>query len=334
MPAPNGFEIPPRARSQQRPEGNRPTLQPFEEIFAEVEAEFSQRDRTRSAGERLPGSRTYLHGLSRDRRREAEGGAAPYQPRDRQATPELSSSSLETIQSELTRLRRRLQRDWSPHRASGFALRDSINTHLPDVAGLRARQAAASTSDLDFDLFDFGGPSDTTVRHEAQSERVPLPPFLLRSLRARRQATFGHREGTSDIAGELGNYAGDFDLDMSYEGLLALSERLGEVKRRGATDEALSQGLSLFVYTKITSDATSVEDRETRCAICLEDYEEQDKCARSTKCGHALHQECLTVSSRGSAYLRSALLICNARRLGCAGTIHAPFAAKPRYNLS
>lgn len=291
-----GVNRPLRPRAQQRPASNRPTLQPFEEIFAEVEAEFSQRDRTRSAGERSAGSRAFLHGLSRYRSREAEGGAAPYQPRERQATPELSTSSLETIQSELARLRQRLQRDWSPHR-SGFALQDSTNTHLPDIAGLRARQSVSPLSD--FDLFDFNASTtDNRDNSEGQTgDRVPLPPFLLRSLRARRQATFGHREGSDDVAGELGNYAGDLDLDMSYEGLLALSERLGEVKRRGATDEALSRGLTLFMYTKTPLEITSLQERETRCAICLEDYEEQDKCAKSTKCGHALHEECLTVSS-------------------------------------
>lgn len=284
------IHMPSRARVPRRSAASRPTLQPFEEIFAEVEAEFSQRDRTRSAGERIPGPRPFLHGLSRDRRREAEGGIAPYQPRERQVSPELSTSSLETIQSDLARLRRRLQRDWSPHR-SGFALQDSTNTHLSDIAGLRGRQSVSPTSD--FGLFDFGAP--TNAREGSAGDRAPLPPFLLRSLRARRQATFGHREGSDDIAGELGNYAGDLELDMSYEGLLALSERLGEVKRRGATDEALSSGLTLFAYAKTTLGEHSIEDRETRCAICLEDYEDQDKCAKSTRCGHALHEECLTV---------------------------------------
>lgn len=284
--------MPLRSRSQQRSDGTRPTLQPFEEIFAEVEAEFSQRDRTRSATERLPGTRSFVHGLSRDRRREAEEGAIPYEHRERQATPELSTSSLETIQSELTRLRRRLQRDWSPQR-SGFALQDSNNTRLSDIASLRARDSASPDPDFDIPDFDVSG---SASRREVAGERVPLPPFLLRSLRARRQATFGHRENENDIAAELGNYAGDLDLDMSYEGLLALSERLGEVKRRGATSEALSRGLVLFNFVKSTLDVTGLEEeRETRCAICLEDYEEQDKCAKSTKCGHALHEDCLTV---------------------------------------
>ncbi|KAK9895277.1 hypothetical protein P389DRAFT_90801 [Cystobasidium minutum MCA 4210] len=267
---------------------SRPTLRPFEEIFARVEAEFAQRDRTNAPGERSSGTRDFLQGLSRQRREEIEAPLSPEAPRA-SSTASLALQ-IDRYRAEVERLRQHMQRDWSPHR-SGFALQDSSNTGLPDIAGLRARLSGDLPS-FDSDLFGDSTTRSTASRPSAsESSRTPLPPFLLRTLRTRGQPLFGQREGAVGIGTDPRDWMGDSDIDLSYESLMAISERLGDVRRRGATEEALARGLTIYKYT---TTSTASADGETRCAICLEDYEESDEIARSNKCNHALHNNCFS----------------------------------------
>lgn len=234
----------------------RPVLQPFEEIYAEVEAEFANRDRTRPTGGRpLSRHRTRREGVMQDLLADLDtfvgtSGAAPRRSRESLA----SDSTLD----------------------------------LPDRFGFwDHREELLSRDAL---LFD----PHLDLSADTDDDRVPLPPFLLRSLRARRQATFGQR-GTG-IAGEADNYLDDLELDLSYEGLLALSERIGEVKNKGASEAALQAGLKRFTFAA-TSAMTSANSAESRCGICLEDYAVGDDCASSKACGHGMHYICLEVGS-------------------------------------
>ncbi|GAA6013330.1 hypothetical protein JCM10207_000857 [Rhodosporidiobolus poonsookiae] len=109
------------------------------------------------------------------------------------------------------------------------------------------------------------------------------------------------------------NYLDDETFDDSYEALLRLSERLGDVKPRGASGDKLAS-LRKFSYEAWPAGALKADERteeskgkgkekeklaekgvekETRCPICLCDYDDDDDCMLGD-CGHGAHEECLT----------------------------------------
>lgn len=74
---------------------------------------------------------------------------------------------------------------------------------------------------------------------------------------------------------------------LDYEALLALGERLGEVKRRGASQAQIDAQLPL-----VSAAAASAQDTtQQSCAVCMEDYAEADQ-LRELPCGHRFHQRC------------------------------------------
>ncbi|KAK1405756.1 putative E3 ubiquitin-protein ligase HIP1 [Heracleum sosnowskyi] len=79
------------------------------------------------------------------------------------------------------------------------------------------------------------------------------------------------------------------DVDnMSYEELLALEERIGNVET-GASEETI---LSRLKQSKYTVSATSdLEEREP-CCICQDEYNNEDDLGE-LECGHSFHAECI-----------------------------------------
>ncbi|KIJ63981.1 hypothetical protein HYDPIDRAFT_51823, partial [Hydnomerulius pinastri MD-312] len=75
--------------------------------------------------------------------------------------------------------------------------------------------------------------------------------------------------------------------DSSYEGLLSLSSALGEVRSRATPDEVIS------ALPTGTFKDWAKEDSETRCPICLDDYEPSDVVTKLLECPHWLHKNCL-----------------------------------------
>lgn len=76
-------------------------------------------------------------------------------------------------------------------------------------------------------------------------------------------------------------------------------ESIGEARPRGASDVTLNAALRKFLHGANTSMSSAIRVAtmsETRCGICLEDYEDGDECAESVKCGHAMHAVCFEVS--------------------------------------
>jgi hypothetical protein len=143
----------------------------------------------------------------------------------------------------------------------------------------------------------FGSQASATSQLSNSGTLPRFPPFLLRSLR---DTTFAG----SGIAADPRNYALESEMDTSYEGLTALAERVGNALHRGVNAAALATSMTVFAYAATAmqtgfsaDDETEGEIKETRCAICLEDYEDDDQCARSNKCGHALHEMCFKVST-------------------------------------
>lgn len=112
----------------------------------------------------------------------------------------------------------------------------------------------------------------------------------------------------------------DDEFDTSYEALIRLSERLGDAKPRGMSAEKLA-ALRRFKYTEwpmperpststplpvASTSATKMDEdlpafarrgleKEERCAICLDDYGDDDDCMLG-HCGHGFHEDCLTMA--------------------------------------
>ncbi|KAF8908151.1 hypothetical protein CPB84DRAFT_1767427 [Gymnopilus junonius] len=70
----------------------------------------------------------------------------------------------------------------------------------------------------------------------------------------------------------------DEDFDESYEGLLSLSQTLGDVKPRATPSQYKDW---------------ATPDSDKRCPICLDDYGETDTVLKLPNCSHWLHQDCL-----------------------------------------
>ncbi|GAA6008100.1 hypothetical protein JCM11491_001884 [Sporobolomyces phaffii] len=133
---------------------------------------------------------------------------------------------------------------------------------------------------------------------------------------------YGAFFGRDAVALDSRNYLEDDEFDASYEGLLRLSAQIGDVKPKGASQDALAK-LRTFPYSKwpyiehsvaardgvpvATTSAETLEkeveesrpefarvgvEKESRCAICLSDYEDEDEIALA-HCSHGFHSECL-----------------------------------------
>ncbi|XP_074568226.1 uncharacterized protein LOC141824793 [Curcuma longa] len=76
--------------------------------------------------------------------------------------------------------------------------------------------------------------------------------------------------------------------DMSYEELLALAARIGNVST-GLSKEAVKSCLANRVY----HSSQQMEDDEEKCAICLEEYKDNDNLGR-LECGHDFHVCCIS----------------------------------------
>ncbi|KAJ0045455.1 hypothetical protein Pint_04664 [Pistacia integerrima] len=84
--------------------------------------------------------------------------------------------------------------------------------------------------------------------------------------------------------------------DMSYEELLALGERIGNVNT-GLSEEAVTSQLKTRSYISATTDINleepaSMDQQSDSCIICQEDYRSHEKIG-TLDCGHEYHEECL-----------------------------------------
>ena len=106
----------------------------------------------------------------------------------------------------------------------------------------------------------------------------------------------GYRLGGPSRAGSLmadfGRGANGLE-DNSYEGLLALSERIGVVKR-GLTRSEISQLPTLkYKTTPSQASSTSAGAEDTSCTICMCDYEPGDDLMLMPLCLHKFHKTCI-----------------------------------------
>ena len=79
----------------------------------------------------------------------------------------------------------------------------------------------------------------------------------------------------------------------SYEELLHLEERLGNVNR-GASQEVIEQNTLPHTYKKVTKNADAdVDDNlQEKCTICLSEFEDGED-VRRLPCMHLFHIECV-----------------------------------------
>ncbi|KAM0786847.1 hypothetical protein ACM66B_002274 [Microbotryomycetes sp. NB124-2] len=120
------------------------------------------------------------------------------------------------------------------------------------------------------------------------------------------------------------NYQADDEFDDSYDALIRLSERLGDVKQKGLSAEKVSElrttkykdwprarpsadenrtdGSNVASTSQVPMDvddkgetgglAKRGVDKEERCAVCLQDYEDEDDVMFGL-CSHGFHADCL-----------------------------------------
>ncbi|EIW75678.1 hypothetical protein CONPUDRAFT_65507, partial [Coniophora puteana RWD-64-598 SS2] len=78
--------------------------------------------------------------------------------------------------------------------------------------------------------------------------------------------------------------------DSSYEGLIELASMLGDAKPRSTPADVVASLPSAKYQDWANADS------ETRCPICLDDYQPSDSVSRLPDCTHWLHKPCLEVS--------------------------------------
>jgi len=83
------------------------------------------------------------------------------------------------------------------------------------------------------------------------------------------------------------------DVDnMSYEELLALEERIGNVST-GLTPDEVVEKLTKSYYSSLDAVTASYsEEYDIKCSICQEEYEDGDELGK-IDCGHGYHVQCI-----------------------------------------
>ena len=98
------------------------------------------------------------------------------------------------------------------------------------------------------------------------------------------------------------NPVGNFEVHVLYkpwqclhtfctQGLWELAERLGEVRRRGISEDQLNQ-LPTLKFKSPNVEAAATGAGSTQCQICLVDFENGD-CLRCIPCKHDFHKDCI-----------------------------------------
>ncbi|KAK8591517.1 hypothetical protein V6N13_031559 [Hibiscus sabdariffa] len=130
---------------------------------------------------------------------------------------------------------------------------------------------------------------ETAVRHRNLPHLRVLPPDGVAVLELPEYYEVGnfadhHRDMRLDIE------------DMSYEELLALGERIGNVNT-GLSEEIISSKLKTRTYSTFATninleEAAPIDQEPDSCIICQEDYKNEEKIG-TLDCGHNYHADCL-----------------------------------------
>lgn len=137
------------------------------------------------------------------------------------------------------------------------------------------------------DYEDYNGVDDADIirmyREAAENDgRAYMHPYI-------RIADFlEHVRHGQRVMNAVGPFIADEDFDPSYEALINLSERIGEVVKKGMPVEQIAK-LTSIQWTEKCSEETPVDSRN--CPICLEAYVKEEK-LMVLDCTHRFHWDC------------------------------------------
>jgi hypothetical protein len=85
------------------------------------------------------------------------------------------------------------------------------------------------------------------------------------------------------------------DGEMSYDALLRLGERIGDVKeeRWALVAKEKIESIPVIKFAVSMAEGKDENHTEVKCLVCQFAYEEGDELRKLTKCGHCFHKECI-----------------------------------------
>ncbi|CAL0328877.1 unnamed protein product [Lupinus luteus] len=200
-----------------------------------------------------------------------------------------------------------------PHRPPVTLLHHNFHRPTLPMQGMRGHSTSFHPSSASYrvpanPLHSAAVPAQNDFEMGARHLRI-APPAGPRRHRPHRgvmpNATLGHQNlspmhffQVDDVA-LLVDHHRDMRLDideMSYEELLALGERIGNVST-GLSEEMITTQMKTKTYfvpvAAINLEEVASEEQETdSCIICLDEYQNQEKIG-ILQCGHECHAECL-----------------------------------------
>lgn len=137
--------------------------------------------------------------------------------------------------------------------------------------------------------------------------------FSGEDLAALQAAMMEDQEDGEELEDQLEGEAGEGEGELSYETMLQLGERIGDVKterwKMRAAVEIAKLPLTKFCQAALSAK-TDANDSELKCLVCQCEYEEGEE-VRTLPCGHVFHAECVDewLSTRpGCAYCKKSIV--------------------------
>lgn len=108
------------------------------------------------------------------------------------------------------------------------------------------------------------------------------------------QAAMAEEDPEEDIGEANVGESGDNSHEMSYDALLRLGERIGDVKEERWACEAQDKidKIPTLFFDPSMAEGKEKEHTEVKCLICQENYEQGEE-LRRLPCQHCFHKECV-----------------------------------------
>lgn len=110
------------------------------------------------------------------------------------------------------------------------------------------------------------------------------------------QAAMAEEDPEEDIGEANDGESGDNSHEMSYDALLRLGERIGDVKEERWACEAQDKidKIPTLFFDPSMAEGKEKEHTEVKCLICQENYEQGEE-LRRLPCQHCFHKECVDI---------------------------------------